>query len=214
MQIASRNRQRLHWSGYEDIMSLSGSNILPFIHICKQIWDVWLRDMRDVESTSEVPAVRNEIQSIGIEEASNLWFEDIKQERGGIRRLKFIRFLGNLFYQKLVLDDSMSYPGHNGFSIEIEEMESDQFINNFLNEAADYGDLYKRIHTSKLKGEGKRVKYYITPILSSYFKIPCAHTKEPFYVNNKLITEWVVKSEAYSRNELSYFKNPQLKLKI
>ena len=83
MQIASRNSQRLHWSGHEDIIDLSGASILAFIYLCKYIWDAWLKDNRYNVETDKSPLLNREIQSIGIEKASQYWFEDITQESGG-----------------------------------------------------------------------------------------------------------------------------------
>ena len=101
---------------------------------------------------------------------------------GGDRRKRFIRFVGNFFYDKLSSDEAMSYPGHNGFSLTKKEMELDKEVNQFLREASDYGDLDHGEHTSRAKKEGKRIKWHLSKILSPYFRIPSAHTKEPYYV--------------------------------
>ncbi len=202
-QIASRNGQKLHWSGYEDIQDLSGGSILAFIFISKYIWDAWLKDNRFDIGTDNVPIISREIQSLGIERASYYWFEDINFESGGGRRKKFIRYIGNYFYNKLSSDLAMSYPGHNGFSLKKEDLESDTIINKFLRESSDYGDLDHGEHTSRSKKEGKRVKWHLSKILSPYFKIPSAHTKEPLYVDNQTVRDWLVKSEAFTDKELS-----------
>ncbi|MEP1779752.1 hypothetical protein [Reichenbachiella sp.] len=202
MQIASRNSQNLHWSGYEDIMDLSGGSILAFIYLSKYIWDAWLKDNQFKIDTDLVPSIDRKIQSLGIEKASYYWFEDINSESGGDRRKKFIRFVGNLLYNKLSNDLPMSYPGHNGFSLQKEDLESDSLVNKFLRESSDYGDLDHSEHTSRAKKEGKRIKWHLSKILSPYFKIPSAHTKEPYYVKVSTIRKWLVKSEAFSENEL------------
>lgn len=202
MQIASRNNQRLHWSGFENIMDLSGGSILAFIYISKYIWDAWLKDNQYKYNDHFAPQIEREIQSIGIEKASYSWFEDISQEDGGDRRQKFIRYLGNFFYDKLSNDESMTYPGHNGFSLQKEDLDSDYFVNKFLRESSDYGDLDFGEHTSKIRKEGKRIKWHLSKVLSPYFRIPSAHTKEPYYVKTNQVREWLLKSEAFTEKEL------------
>lgn len=95
MQIASRNQQQLQWSGKEEILSLSGGNILAFLSLCQHIWDVWLRFMRDVPMVSpELPQIERSVQTIGIQESSHEWFEKIAEaEHGDYRRQRFIRYL-------------------------------------------------------------------------------------------------------------------------
>ncbi len=220
MQIASRNKQRLHWSGYANLIDLSGGSILAFIYLSKYIWDAWLKNNQYGVDNNLTPTIEKEIQSMGIEKASYYWFEDISQESGGDRRKKFIRYLGNFFYEKLSSDDSMTYPGHNGFSLKKDDIESDSLVNQFLREASDYGDLDHGEHTSRSKKEGKRIKWHLSKILSPYFRIPSAHTKEPYYIKVDEVREWLLKSEAFTRKELSLRKsvgdvrNNQIKLDI
>jgi hypothetical protein len=203
MQIASRNGQRLHWSGYEDIMDLCGGSILAFIYVSKYIWDAWLKENQYNFNTDVTPELSRQIQSIGIEKASYYWFEDINSESGGDRRKKFIRFLGNFLYQKLSSDEPMTYPGHNGFSLQKDDLEADPAVNKFLRESSDYGDLDHGEHTSRSKKEGKRIKWHLSKILSPYFRIPSSHTKEPYYTKVSAVREWMVKSEAFTEKELS-----------
>jgi hypothetical protein len=191
LQIASRNNQQLIWFGREDILSLCGSNILAFLQICRSIWDVWIRDTNISEDTNVIISFDPEIQSIGIIEASNAWYENISLEKGGKERKTFIDFLGSHFYKTLVEDTAMSNPGHNGFSLDVEELEKAPRIKKFLNEATDYGDLYDAPHTSKLKDKRERIKWYLNPILSPRFKIPSIHTKEPIYTNVNQLIKWL-----------------------
>lgn len=195
LQIASRNNQSIQWYGKEDILSLSGGNILAFIRICRHIWEVWIRDTINNENF-ELKLVRidKQIQAIGIIEASHTWFDDLSQEKGGKHRKLFIHFLGSYFYKKMVEDLAMSNPGHNGFSLSIEEFEKNTKVSSFLSEASDYGDLYDAPHTSKLKDKRERKKWYLNPILSPHFRIPTVHTKEPIYATTKEVAYWITES--------------------
>lgn len=192
MQIASRNQQQLQWSGKEEVLALSSGNILAFLSLCQHIWDVWLRYMRDEPiAGADLPRIERSVQSIGIQESSQEWFEKIAQaEHGDYKRQRFIRLLGELFYKKLIDDIAMSNPGHNGFSVRVAELDQDKSIKDFLNTLEDYGDLVGMKHTSKTKGE-KRWKWYLNPILSPYFNIFHVHTKEPYYVTIKDISVWM-----------------------
>ncbi|MCU6498050.1 hypothetical protein LPN04_09635 [Rugamonas sp. A1-17] len=192
MQIASRNQQQLQWSGEEEILALSGGNILAFLSLSQHIWDAWLRDMHNqpVEDLV-VPEISRSVQSIGIQEASQEWFEKIgNAEHGDYRRQRFIRLLGEIFYKNLLDDTAMSNPGHNGFSLRISELEKKENINSFLKTLVDFGDLVGMKHTSKTKGE-KRWKWYLNPILSPYFNIFHVHTKEPVYLSVDKVEEWM-----------------------
>jgi hypothetical protein len=193
MQLASRNQQQLDWSGKEDILALSGGNILAFLSLCQHIWDVWLRDNRYEEgkSTTDLPEFDNVIQTIGIIEASNDWYNELAiDERGGRDRKKFVTLLGTIFFKTLIEDKAMSNPGHNGFSVDLSDLTNSTF-SPFLKECSDYGDLYDSAHTSKLKDKRKRWKFYLNPILSPYFKIPYVHTKEPIYITIEKLAEWL-----------------------
>jgi hypothetical protein len=204
MQIASRNRQQLIWYGKDDLLGLSGGHILIFLSLCQHIWDVWIRDQRNktVESDMSLPQLDEVIQSAGIRETSSDWFEDISNVQGGKERKAFVSYLGKLFFTALSEDAAMSYPGRNGFSLTIEDFHKNQSIHTFLMDACNYGDLYDTSHTSKSKGE-KRWKFYLNPILSPYFKIPYAHTKEPMYVNLQTVSNWLVACGVQEKNELN-----------
>ncbi len=191
LQIASRNNQQPIWYGRDDILSLSGSSILVFLQLCRSIWDVWIRDTGEANDSIGMKPIEPEVQSIGIIEASNAWFEEITWERGGKARKLFINFLGSFFYKKLVEDDAMSNPGNNGFSLDLEELERDDKLKSFLNQATDYGDLYDAPHTSKLKNKKARIKWYLNPMLSPHFKIPSIHTKEPLYTSVVQVKKWL-----------------------
>ena len=85
----------------------------------------------------------------------------------------------------------MSNPGHNGFSIALEDLNINEEIKIFLDEATAYGDLYDAPHTSKLNDKKKRRKWYLNPILSPHFRIPVVHTKEPIYLTTREIRKWL-----------------------
>jgi len=204
MQIASRNRQQLIWYGKDDILGLSGGNILIFLSLCQHIWDVWIRDKRNErpEDSTDLPSLDIVIQSAGIRETSTDWYENIANEKGGKERKEFISYIGSLFFDSLVADKSMSYPGHNGFSIREEDLEKSDIVNEFFKDASDYGDLYDMPHTSKLKEKKARKKFYLNPILSPYFRIPYAHTKEPIYIDFKKLIDWLISSKAFDPSDL------------
>lgn len=205
MQIASRNRQQLIWYGKDDLIGLSGGHILVFLSLCQHIWDVWMRDRRNEAVNTEMPLPEIDvvIQSAGIRETSNDWFEFISNEKGGKERKTFVNYLGVLFQRTLSEDKAMSYPGRNGFSITLEDFQRDEFIYSFITDACNYGDLYDASHTSKSNDKKPRRKFYLNPILSPYFKIPYAHTKEPLYVDLKTIAYWLTNSGIIETIELS-----------
>jgi hypothetical protein len=194
LQIASRNNQQIQWYGKDDILSLSGGNILAFLSLCRHIWDVWIRDTYKENFNNKLLKIDKQIQSIGIVEASSSWYDDITLEKGGRERKLFIQYLGTIFYKTLVEDIAMSNPGNNGFSIGIEDLANCPEVLTFLNEATDYGDLYDAPHTSKLKDKKGRRKWYLHPVLSPHFKIPSIHTKEPIYVSAKEVGRWISES--------------------
>jgi len=204
IQIASRNSQQLYWYGKDDILGLSGGNILIFLSLCQHIWDVWIRDNRNnyVDDNLSLPQINYVVQSVGVRETSNDWYEDIANEKGGKERKLFVSYIGTTFYNKLVDDKSMSYPGNNGFSLTVKDWEKNPKVAQFLNDATDYGDLYDGPHTSKSKEKNPRHKWYLNPILSPYFKIPYSHTKEPIYLDYRTLNDWLVKSLAMSEDEL------------
>ncbi|MSM39443.1 MAG: hypothetical protein GJT30_07470 [Geobacter sp.] len=195
MQIAARCGERLKWSGIEDVQSLSGGNILVFVSICQHIWAAWIRDMRGVEPEPALPSIEPDLQTVGIHEASLHWHNKISYENGGNDRKRFIDYIGTIFYQSLTEDKAMSYPGNNGFSLRVSELDGDKSLQQFLNDAVDYGDLHDGMHTTKTKDRELRRKWYLNPILSPVFRIPVAHTKEPIYCTVKDVRSWLSKSQ-------------------
>ena len=190
MQIASANRQALVWSGEEDVLSLSGGQIVIFLFLCQHIWDAWLRDRRGAIEANVTFPIEPAVQSQGVLDASIEWFGKFQEGGDSQRRKAFIETVGNRFYKRLGDDKAMSYPGANGFSLRNEELALAGNISAFLKQAVGYGDLYEAPHTSKTKGE-RRTKFYLAPIFSPYFRIPSVHTKEPEYVSVAIVNKWL-----------------------
>lgn len=110
LQIASRSRQQPIWSGQNDIVYLSGSNILSFLNLCKDIWDAWLRDNKnEIEVYDTLPTIEPEVQSVGIWETSQSWRKGIGNFPEGFQRQKFADYIGAKFYATLRDDKAMSY---------------------------------------------------------------------------------------------------------
>lgn len=195
LQIAARQKQKLLWYGADDIVALSGSNILAFVTLSQMIWDAWLRQGdRDVETAAlpEITSIYD--QDEGIQQASHHWFRKIRSDQDGDARQRFVRLVGEKFREWLRADDAMSYPGHNGFSIDVEELHNDPEVSDFLHEAASFGVLVQRIHTTRAKSGRKRIKWYLAPIFSPYFQITHSHVKEPRYVRVSEVREWLVEA--------------------
>lgn len=190
LQLMTRCQQRFMWWGYDDIRSLSGGNITVFLHICHRIWDGFLKN-----ESSLSPAKRTEllkggtidrnIQAAGILFASNEWFNKLPEEPGGNSRKSFVERLGVRLNDDMMRDLRMAYPGGNGISIAMTEydVESDEVmaLRNFIREAVGYGVLFETEHSSKSKSGGRRIKFYLNPILCPRFQLPEARTKEPYY---------------------------------
>lgn len=189
LQITARHQQRLYWAGWEHVLGLSGSNILFFVRICREVWDMWRRlnqgDPFDPRAKKGV--VPQGAQFLALHNISLKMHELFSSQPGrpaGNVRMRFLDELSSWMRSKLIEDKAMSNPGHNGFSLTRSELESAPDLRMLLEEAVGWGDLYEVPHTSKKKGEtasDPRRKYYLNPILSPYYQLPHAHTKEPIY---------------------------------
>lgn len=203
MQIAARCGQRLMWSGDDSVISLSGDNILVFISICQHIWEAFYRVQRgrpDSRRREPVQGIDAASQAVGIQLASVYWYEKITEWPGGHERQRFVDHLGRLFQDRLSDDLAMSYPGHNGFSLSKEDLSNDTSLKEFLDEAVNFGDLFEAPHTTKEKDRKQRVKWYLHPILSPYFRIPETHVKEPMYVSASEVRKWLRDADVYTGN--------------
>lgn len=198
MQIASANRQVMMWSGEDDILSLCGGHLLIFLFLLQHIWDAWLRDKRGlVDGVFKFP-IDDDVQSQGIMEASIEWRSKQIEGANARQRKTFVDTLGEHFYKSLIDDKAMSYPGANGISVAVADLDNNGEVSQFLREATSYGDIFAAPHTSKKKGE-KRTKYYLAPVFSPFFRIPAAHSKEPEYVKVDSVVSWLAgKPEATS----------------
>lgn len=185
VQIAAKSKSRLIWSGVEDVIGLSGGNTLCFITICKFIWQAWLRSPESrTYPTGKVPKIEWSIQATGIYDASRTWFENvISRGHNGDTRRRLIQMLGIWFSKEMSNDKAMSNPGHNGISLTMDDLISDQEIRRVLSFSVDFGDLFEGPHTTKLKNKKPRRKWYLSPILCPFFRIPHIRTKEPIYTS-------------------------------
>jgi hypothetical protein len=216
MQIASKSSQRMLWAGKDDIIGLSSGNISVLLSICYEIWEMFLRyESRKANDKNPIFSdchFDEKIQTMGIHNASHVWYKKISEQPNGDDRKNFINFLGTQFKKWLSNDRTMSYPGHNGFSIANEMFDTGSVSNDlklFLNDAVDYGDLFDSLHTTKKKDRKERIKWYLNPILSPYFQIPHQHIKEPYYLENlEKLFDWIVEKS----NACLYLRDKKLLL--
>ena len=190
LQLSTRCQQRFMWWGFDDIRSLSGGNITVFLHICHRVWDAFLKSESSLpeEKRTELlkgGSIDRHIQSAGILFASNEWFKKLPEEPGGNARQSFVEQLGVRLNEDMMRDLSMSYPGGNGVSVPLTKFTSTDgeitLLRNFIREAVGYGVLFETEHSSKSKAGGRRIKFYLNPILCPRFQLPEARTKEPYY---------------------------------
>lgn len=199
LQVFSSCGQKMVWYGSSDIVNLAGRNILTFLSMCQFIWAELLRSLD--EGPINLPkGIDPVIQTLGINSASDYWFRKIKAEpKGGDDRNRFINELGNFFREKLLRDRNMSYPGNNGFSLPLREVEDEPVIDDFLSDCVAFGVLESRSHTPKSRSRGQSEKWYLSPILSPHFQIPAAHIKEPYYATIGEVAGWMKKSGVVTR---------------
>lgn len=193
LQLISRHQQKMLWWGEEKVLSLCGSNILRFITICRETWDYWQRLTDDpLQTVTDVPAiVPPDVQAQAIFEASRKVYEALKRQPGrpaGDVRIRFLDGIASWLRSRLLEDIAMSNPGGNGFSLRVSDLKKEKYqeLRLLIEEAVGWGDLYEMDHTSKMKTERAkepRKKYYINPMLSPFYQLPDAHTKEPVYAN-------------------------------
>jgi hypothetical protein len=196
LQIAAARRQRMIWSGDSDVLTLSGGNILVFLSICQLIWAEHLR--ADGGGTSaEVPEIHSQIlQDLGIQQASEYWYRKLRADpNGGDDRHRFVSVLANDLRNGMRDDKRMSYPGANGFSLSDRALEEDPSAGVFLDQCTAYGVLTMNRHTPKTASRGESKKWYLFPILSPYFQIPTAHTKEPVYATVSDVRNWLTRAK-------------------
>lgn len=225
LQVFSSCRQKMVWYGSGDIINLSGRNILTFLSICQFVWAELLRSLED--GPHSLPHnIDPIIQTLGINSASEYWFRKIKAEpKGGDDRNRFANEIGNMFRDMLRNDRSMSYPGHNGFSLPVNLVDEEPVIEKFLSDCVAFGVLESRSHTPKTRSRGQSEKWYLSPILSPHFQITPAHIKEPYYAKISEVGIWMKKARVVTigvsdeiitkrRNERNVSDTEQLKLEL
>jgi hypothetical protein len=190
LQLTTRCQQRFMWWGFDDVRSLSGGNITDFLHICHRIWDGFLKNESSLPMEKRTELLRGgtidrNIQAAGILFASNEWFKKLPEEPGGNARQSFVEQLGIRLNDAMLSDLRMAYPGGNGISVPLAQFISTEeeitLLRNFMREAVGYGALFETEHSSRSKKGGRRIKFYLNPILCPRFQIPEARTKEPYY---------------------------------
>jgi len=185
VQLAGSAIQSLVWSGQRNVIDLSGFNILAFMSICRSIWAAWLRYVQpeDLAKLLGPPQIPESEQSIGIAEASKIWFDKLREGFDGDKRTTFVSALGTWFAKEIREDRSLSNPGHNGFSIMNREFARDCEMVRLVKSSRDQGDLIEVEHTTKSADQVPRTKWYLHPLLCPTFRIPFVRTKEPIYTN-------------------------------
>lgn len=192
LQLYARRGQRLMWWGKRDILDLSGGNILAFLGLCHGIWNQFLKmeqgKGKEEHRTNPLAgeSIDEKLQAVGIQEASKVWYNKLAEHKpGGDIRQRFIGKLGNFLRRSMREDRKMSYPGGNGFSLEVNVLEDETLPNReawgFLKQCVGWGALVVVDHTTKMQAGGRRLKFYMHPVLSPVFQLPVAHTKEPLY---------------------------------
>ena len=191
VQIAGRCQQRPIWSGYPEIIDLSGGNILTFLSICQNIWAV--QDQLGAKiRQGQLGRIETEIQAVGIFKASEYWLNKISQETGRSGdRSRMAREIGNVLARRLYSDRQMSYPGHNGFSLADDELDRFPHVKELLEEMSDYGTVVSWPHTTKEKDRRSRHKFYLNPVLCPGFKLHYKRLKEPAYIHPTEVERWM-----------------------
>ncbi|MBB5276898.1 hypothetical protein HNR26_002976 [Rhizobium rosettiformans] len=193
LQIASQTGTRALWGGAEDIVGLSGGNILVFLSLNQFIWDTWLQDKgRDFNSLEDLPKIEIGVQTAGVHKASHFWVEKIRQETGRSGdRFRFAFIVAEFLARRLYEDDKLSNPGHTGFSVLMSDLEDFPGVKAFLEELADYGNFLMLDHTTKNADRKGRVKLYFHPVFCPRFDLPYVRTKEPYYASVKEVLSWM-----------------------
>ena len=190
-QVASDCRQRKLYGGWQDVLTLSGSNVLIFLSICREIWDLGMR--ADARTDRRLEKYSPELQSQAIWSVAAAWLNKQDEFPGGSSRRRFVGRLGIGIRKALLADRALVYPGNTGFSVISDDLESpaQSDVRSFLENAADFGSLLKLPHTTKNKDRRRRTKWYLFPILCPNFDIPAIRTKEPYYADILEVRRWL-----------------------
>lgn len=188
-RLASLTNQRKLYAGWHAVLYLSGANIYAFLLICGHIWDVAQKQGISPLTQFPLPPV---VQSYGIYNASRDWRErNVREHNRGDLRDSFVRRLAAAV-KEAVVNDTMSNPGHSGFSLrEFGTSPVDVAVKEFLEEGVGWGFFEERIHKPKQKNEDERRKFYLHPLLSPVFAVPFIRVKEPFYASMDSVWQWI-----------------------
>lgn len=192
LQIASFANQRKKYYGWETIKYLSGSDIRAFLRICEEVWEMAAKV--DPSQLLSRAAIRRELQTEGIFEASHYWRLRDRGEEAGGRRFAVIGRVGPAIHDALMQDTAISNPGHTGFSVSESDLHRDQNAEKvaaFLGIANNLAMFEERMHTSKERDGTTRSKWFLHPVLSPAFGIPIRRVKEPYYATVERIYEWL-----------------------
>lgn len=191
LHIGSIRKQRAIYSGEENILGLSGNNILIFLSLCQHIWDYASQASSRNDRQPELP-IAPSIQTIGVIQTARTWLDRIPSDYGrSDDRYKLIQLLGEKFSTALHGDLKMSNPGQNGLSLSIEELRENAEVFRFLVEAVDYGNLVMVEHATRNKDRKRRYKFYLNPLYCPVYRIPYQRSKEPMYVSIDRLKEWL-----------------------
>ena len=192
VQIAGRCQQRPLWSGFSEIIGLSGGSILTFLSLCQSIWDTQNQVGERGDMLTDLSGIDHEVQAVGIFKTSNYWLEKIRQETGrSSERFRLAKQIGNVLGRGLYADRRMSYPGHNGFSLADNDLDRFPHVKRILEEMSDYGTVIASSHTTKKKDRQRRQKFYLNPVLCPQFKMHYQRVKEPKYIHPTQVEKWM-----------------------
>ncbi|MFP3614545.1 hypothetical protein SB778_31125 [Paraburkholderia sp. SIMBA_050] len=194
VQIAGRRQQALLWSGKQEILALSGGNVLVFLGICRHIWEAWLRSIKRAgNALSQVLPIDEELQAGGILRASEWWLQHMIPATGadGEARKRFLLIVGTELSSLIANDEAMSNPGAFGFSLPSLDLGLAQDVEHALGRLSDFGDIYAYKHTTKNSTREPRQKWYVIPIVSPLLRLPHQHVKEPLYCKVEKVERWL-----------------------
>lgn len=198
LQIAGSRRQRAVIAGEDDLIALSGGNVLIFLSICQLIWDFASQASKGGDGDPEIPVAR-EMQTIGAIRAGRAWLDRIPSEYGRSHdRFRLVQKMGEKFADLLLPSRRLGNPGQNGVSLSIDELDAHPAIKTFLLEAADYGNLVMSEHANR-SGRQRRLKFYLNPLYCPIYRIPFQRSKEPLYLTIANFSEWLAEAGLFER---------------
>ena len=191
LAIGGLRKQRVIYSGEENILGLSGRNILLLLSLCQFIWDYASQASSRRDREPDLPIMAG-VQTIAVFQTARTWLDRIPSDYGrSDHRYKLIQLLGEKFSTALHSDLKMSNPGQNGISLSIEDLRANSDIFQFLIEAVDYGNLVMVEHATRNKNRKRRYKFYLNPLYCPIYRIPYQHSKEPIYMTVERLKEWL-----------------------